>query len=1028
MILSDTSIRRPVLTSMVAAALVLFGFLSFTRLSVRELPDVDPPIVSVSVFLRGANPRVMETTVTDILEEELSTLPGVRTLTSSSGEQSSNITIEFTLDRDLELAAQDVRDKVARVRGRMPQDILEPVVAKQEADAQPFMWMAVAGDNYDLLQLSDIADRVVKRRLQSLPGVGRAQIAGERRYSMRVWLNSRELAARGLTVQEVIAAIRTRNVEVPAGRIESERREFTVRSLGELKTPDEFGALVVSSADGQVIRLRDLARVELGAENDRWSLRYNGESAVAIGVVRQSKANLIEVSDAVRAELPTIQAALPPGISINIGFDQALFVRRSIQEAEETLVLAAVLVVFIIFLFLRNIRATIIPGLAIPTSIMAAFAVLYALGFTINNFTLLALILGIGIVVDDAIIVMENAYRHQEELGEDPMTAATKGTREIAFAVIATTVALVAVFTPLAFLQGTAGRLFNEFGIALAGAVVVSSFVALSLTPMLSAKILRVPAAHGKLFLLFEHTFEGIAALYRKSLAVAIHHRLLVVSAGVASVLLAVFVFTRLEREFLPPEDRGAIVTFLVAPEGSSLEYTQGYQLQVDEILARVPEIESYFSITGFFGGVNNGIVFARLSDWGDRERSVDEVLAEIRPQLFAIPGLFAFASAPAAIGFGSPVNYVVRHPDFDSLAVAMDRMTARARQIPGLLNVDTNLRVNKPELTVSYERDRAEDAGVAIADVSNALQALLGGQRVSTFTRENKLYDVIVQLEPTERATPGDMSGIYVRGRQGTLVSLDAVARVDEGIGPRQLNHFDRVPSFTLTAALQPGLTLGQAIDSLNAAAAEVLPPGSTTALAGESRELEESGNALYFAFILALVVVYMVLAAQFESLVHPFTVLLAVPLAVTGALVTLLAAGSTLNLFSQIGMILLIGIVTKNSILLVEYANQLKGRGLDSVEAMLEAGRIRLRPILMTSVATIFALMPIALGLGAGAASRRPLGYAVVGGLVFSTVLTLYLVPAVYTLFDALGARLRSRKAVVEPIEALALEAEAS
>ena len=1029
MILSDTSIRRPVLTSMVATALVLFGFLSFTRLSVRELPDVDPPVVSVSVFLRGANPRVMETTVTDILEEELSTLPGVRTLTSSSGEQSSNVTIEFTLDRDLELAAQDVRDKVARVRGRLPQDIQEPVVAKQEADAQPFMWMAVSGSNYDLLQLSDIADRIVKRRLQSLPGVGRAQVAGERRYSMRVWLESRELAARGLTVQDVIAAIRTRNVEVPAGRIESERREFSVRSLGELKTPDEFGALVVSSANGQVIRLRDLARVELGAENDRWSLRNNGVSAVAIGVVRQSKANLIEVSDAVRAELPDIEAALPPGIAINIGFDQALFVRRSIQEAEETLVLAGILVVFIIFIFLRNFRATIIPGLAIPTSIMAAFIVLYALGFTINNFTLLALILGIGIVVDDAIIVMENAYRHQEELGEDPKSAALKGTREIAFAVIATTVALVAVFTPLAFLQGTAGRLFNEFGIALAGAVVVSSFVALSLTPMLSAKILRVPASHGKLFLVFERTFERIATLYRKSLDTAIHHRLFVVGAGVASILLAVFAFTRLEREFLPPEDRGAIITFVVAPEGSSLQYTEGYQLQADEILARVPEVESYFSITGFFGGVNSGIIFARLADWADRERSVDEVLAEIRPQLFGIPGLFAFASAPAAIGFGSPVNYVVRHPNFDSLAVAMDRMTARARQIPGLLNVDTNLRVNKPELTVSYERDRAEDAGVAISDVSNALQALLGGQRVSTFTRENKLYDVIVQLEPSERATPGDMSGIYLRGRQGTQVSLDAVARVTEGIGPRQLNHFDRVPSFTLTAALQPGLTLGQAIDSLDVVAAEVLPPGSSTALAGESRELEESGSALYFAFVLALIVVYMVLAAQFESLVHPFTVLLAVPLAVTGALVTLLLTGSTLNLFSQIGMILLIGIVTKNSILLVEYANQLKARGLDATEAMLEAGRIRLRPILMTSVATIFALMPIALGLGAGAASRRPLGYAVVGGLIFSTALTLYLVPAVYTLFDALGARLRASKRRVDPIEALGeMEPEAS
>jgi multidrug efflux pump len=1013
---------------MVAAALVLFGFLSFTRLSVRELPDVDPPIVSVSVFLRGANPRVMETTVTDILEEELSTLPGVRTLTSSSGEQSSNVTIEFTLDRDLELAAQDVRDKVARVRGRLPQDILEPVVAKQEADAQPFMWMAVAGDNYDLLQLSDIADRVVKRRLQSLPGVGRAQIAGERRYSMRVWLKSRELAARGLTVQDVITAIRTRNVEVPAGRIESERREFTVRSLGELKTPDEFGALVVSSADGQVVRLRDLGRVELGAENDRWALRYNGEAAVAIGVVRQSKANLIEVSDAVRAEIPAIERALPPGITLNVGFDQALFVRRSIQEAQETLILAGILVVSIIFIFLRNLRATIIPGLAIPTSIMAAFAVLYALGFTINNFTLLALILGIGIVVDDAIIVMENAYRHQEELGEDPFSAAIKGTREIAFAVIATTVALVAVFTPLAFLQGTAGRLFNEFGIALAGAVVVSSFVALTLTPMLCAKILRVPSSHGKLFLVFERTFEGIASLYRKSLAVAIRHRMLVVAGGVASVGLAVFVFTLLEREFLPPEDRGAIVTFLVAPEGSSLEYTQGYQLQVDEIIARVPEVESYFSITGFFGGVNSGIIFARLTDWSDRERGVDEILAEIRPQLFAIPGLFAFASAPAAIGFGSPVSFVVRHPNFDSLAVAMDRMTERARGIPGLINVDTNLRVNKPELTVSYERDRAEDAGVAIADVSNALQALLGGQRVSTFTRENKLYDVIVQLEPSERATPGDMSGIYVRGRQGSLVSLDAVARVAEGIGPRQLNHFDRVPSFTLTAALQPGTTLGQAIDSLHAAATEVLPPGSSTALSGESRELEESGNALYFAFVLALIVVYMVLAAQFESLVHPFTVLLAVPLAVTGALVTLLATGSTLNLFSQIGMILLIGIVTKNSILLVEYANQLKARGLDSTEAMLEAGRIRLRPIMMTSVATIFALLPIALGLGAGAASRRPLGYAVVGGLIFSTVLTLYLVPSVYTLFDALGVRVRKRKGAAEVIDRLgAMEPEA-
>ncbi len=1003
---------------MVALALVLFGAISFTRLSVRELPDVDTPNVSVSVFLRGANPRVMESTVTDVLEEELSTIPGVRTLTSTSAEQSSNISLEFQLDRDIELAAQDVRDVVSRVRGRLPQDVLDPVVAKQESDAQPFMWLALSAENYDLLQLSDIADREVKRRLQSLDGVGRALIAGERRYSMRIWLSASELAARGLTVQDVQAAIRTRNVEIPAGRIESERREFTVRSLGELKTPEEFADMVVSSRGGQIVRLRDLARVELGPEDYRSQLRYNGRPAIAIGVIRQSKANLIEVSDLVREELPRIEEALPPGVTIDVGFDQSEFVRRSIQEAEETLILAAILVVVIIFVFLRNLRATIIPGLAIPTSIVAAFAILYALGFSINNFTLLALILGIGIVVDDAIIVMENAYRHQEELGESPQAAAQRGTSEIAFAVIATTIALVAVFTPLAFLQGTTGRLFNEFGIALAGAVVVSSFIALTLTPMLCAKILRVPKSHGKVFLAFERTFLGIAELYQRALRVAVRHRVFVVAGAVATIALAVFVFRSLQREFLPPEDRGAIVTFVVAPEGASLEYTDGYQRQVEQILGSVPEIQSYFSIVGgFLGNVNRGIIFARLADWGERDRSVQEVANEIRPKLFAIPGIFAFASTPPAIGFGSPVQFVVRNPDFDSLAAGMDRMMARARQVPGLINIDTNLRVNKPEITIEYERDRAEDLGIPIADISGALQSLLGGQRVSTFTRNNKLYDVIVQLEPEERATPRDMTGIYLRGRDGALVSLDAVAHIEETVGPRQLNHYERVRSFTLTASLADGFPLGEALDSLDAIAGQTLPPGSSTALAGESRELEESGNALYFAFILALVVVFMVLAAQFESLIHPFTVLLSVPLAVTGALVTLLVAGSTLNLFSQIGMILLIGIVTKNSILLVEYANQLRAKGMGTVEAMLESGRIRLRPILMTSVATVIALIPIALGLGAGAASRRPLGYAVVGGLVFSTALTLFLVPVVYILLAELREKVAGRKRAFEP-----------
>ncbi len=1020
--LSDTAIRRPVLASVLSVSIVIFGAIGFTQLSVREFPDVDAPVVSVSTVLRGANPRVMESAVTDILEEELSTIPGLRTLTSSSAEQFSNITLEFTLDREVEAAAQDVRDKVARVRGRLPQDVEEPVVSKQDADAQPFLWLALSGENYDLLQLSDIADRQVKTRLQSQPGVGRAQIFGERRYSMRIWLSKSALASRGLTVQEVINAVRSRNVEIPAGRIESERREFTVRALGELKTPDEFANLVVTSANGQVVKLRDLARVELGPQDDRSSLRFSGTSAVAIGVVRQSKANLIQVSDAVRQEVENIQEALPPGVSLDIGFDQAIFVRRSIQEAQETLLLAGVLVIVIIFVFLRNVRATIIPALAIPVSIVGAFGLMYVLDFSVNNLTLLALILAIGIVVDDAIIVMENAYRHQEELGEMPEQAAMRGTSEIAFAVIATTIALVAVFSPLAFLQGTTGRLFNEFGIALAGAVVISGFVALTLTPMLSAKILRVPATHGTLFNLFERTFLTISEQYKRSLDWAIRRRWVIVGGAVATVALAVVIFGQLKREFVPPEDRGFFTVITVAPEGSTLQYTDGYQRQVEAILGGTKDIQSYFSVVGFGGRVNGGIAFVRLTDWGERDRSVPDVIGEIRGPLFAIPGVFAFANNPPAFGFGSPVQFVVRHPDFNQLVVGMDTLITRARQINGLVNVDTDLRVNKPELTVTYDRERAEDLGVPVRDVANALQALLGGQRISTFTRDNKLYDVIVQLDPQERATPADMRDLYLRGRDGSLVSFASLARVDEGVGPRQVNHFSRVRSATLTGNLAPGFALGEAIDSLNRLAAEVLPRGSSTALAGESRELEESGSALYFAFILAIVAVYLVLAAQFESVLHPFTVLLAVPLAVTGALATLWVAGATLNLYSQIGLILLVGLVTKNSILLVEYANQLMERGLDVVSAVLESGRIRLRPIVMTSVATIMATVPIAFGLGAGSVSRRPLGYAIVGGVFFSTLLTLYLVPVAYVLFDRLRVKLgaRRRAPALEPVEA--------
>jgi len=1021
MFLSDTSVRRPVLATMLSLAIVLFGAIGYTRLSVREYPDIDPPIISVTVFLPGANPRVMESAVTDILEEELATVEGLRTMSSTSAEQQTSITLEFTLGRDVESAAQDVRDKVSRVRGRLPREVLEPVIAKQDADAQAFYWLALSGENYSLLDLSDIGDRIVKQRLQSIPGVGNSFIAGERRFSMRIWLSAKELAARGLTVQDVENAIRSRNVEIPAGRIESMQREFTVRSLGELKTPQEFGDLVVANQGGQLVRLRDLARVELGPRDERSVLRFKGTSAVAVGIVRQSKANMVAVADSIRAQLPAIERALPPGVTLRTAFDQSVYVKRSISETIDTLFVAFVLVVIVIFLFLRNLRATIIPGLAIPVSIVGAFGVMYALGYSVNTFTLLALILAIGLVVDDAIIVLENAYRHQEELKQDPETAAMRGTSEIGFAVIATTIALVAVFTPLAFLQGTTGRLFNEFGVALAGSVVISGFVALTLTPMLSARLLRVPKSHGRIYQALERGFDWMADTYARTLGWAVHRKGIILAGAVASLVLAVVTFFSLKREFIPAEDRGFFMAATVGPQGATVQYTDRYQREVEGVLAKVPEINSYFSVVGMGGDVSGGFVFVNMKDWRERVRSTQEVIGGVMPALFSIPGVMAYAFAPSPIGgFGSPVQFVVQHPDFDTLTAILPAFLARASQIRGLVNVQSNLKVNKPELTVHYDRDRAEDLGVSVSDVGATLETMLGGRRVTTFTRDNKLYDVMVQMDPADRATPSDMSTLYVRGRGGELVNLAAVTQVEEGVGPQRLFHFNRVPSFTLSANLMPGFTLGEALDSLNAAAKVLLPSGGSTALSGESREFAESGSALYFAFLLALVVVYMVLAAQFESLVHPFTVLLAVPLAVTGALVTLYLTGSTLNLYSQIGMILLIGLASKNSILLVEYANQLRERGLGLLEATLEAGRVRLRPILMTAFATIFGAVPIALGLSAGSESRQPLGYVIVGGMFVSTILTLYLVPVVYVLFEQLRERMGAHRRSATPASA--------
>lgn len=992
---------------MLSLALVLFGILGYQRLSVRELPDIDPPIISVSTVLRGANPRVMESSVTDVLEEELSTLEGLRTLTSSSSEQSSNIVLEFNLDRDVETAAQDVRDKVSRVRGRLPLDIEEPVIAKQDADARAFFYLSLSAPGVGLLELSDVADRVVKQQLQTIPGVGSAQIMGQRKYAMRVWVDPDALASHGLTVQEVSQAIRTRNVEVPAGRIESSQREFTVRSLGELRTAGEFADVVVSSAGGVPVKLRDIARVELGAEDERSLFRFDGNPSVGIGIVRQSKANQLKVSEAIYEALPAMQAALPPGMTLQPAFDGSEFVKRSIHEAQRTLVEAAILVVIIIFVFLRNLRATLIPAFAIPASIISVFAVMFWLGYTINNFTLLALTIAIGIVVDDAIIVLENAYRHQEEFGKSPEQAARDGTSEIGFAVIATTASLIAVFVPLAFLEGNTGRLFNEFGLALAGSVFLSGVVALTLTPMLCAKILRVPTSHGRTYKALESGFDRLATGYAALLRRALAHPLPVLLVTVVLLGGAWAVFRTLQREFIPADDRGILFGSVIAPEGATLDYTDRYQSQAEQILLADSGVAHVFSSVGRGGGSpNSGFLGALLTPIEDRpDDDAESVLARLRPKLGAVIGAFVFLQNPPAIGgFGSPVQFIVRNPDYDSLLVANDRLLAAARGVAGLVNVDSDLKVNKPELTVAYDRDRAEDLGVPVSDVANTLQTLLGGTRAGTFTRQNKLYDVLMQLDPTKRATPSDMDNLFVRGRGGALVRLDAIASIDETTGPRGISHYQRVRNFTLSAAVTPDFTLGEAVDTLNALTAAQLPAGTTVALGGQARELEESGGELVFAFGLAILVVFMVLAVQFESLLHPLTVLVAVPLAVIGAIFTLKLMGATINLYSQIGLILLVGLVTKNSILLVEYANQQRERGRERLEAILEAGRIRFRPILMTTVATIMGALPIAIGLGAGSSSRRPLGYAIVGGVAFSAAMTLLVVPVVWLLVERL------------------------
>jgi multidrug efflux pump len=1026
--LSATSIHRPVLATVMSLAIVLFGAIAFTMLPVREYPDIDSPIVSVSTFYRGANPQVVETEVTDVLEEQLSTIEGVKLITSSSQEQFSRITVEFNLNRDVDKAANDVRDRVSRVRGQLPATVDEPVVAKQDVNAQPIVWIALSGPRYSSLELADVANNILSEKLQRLEGVGAVFVGGDRRYAMRVWIDPERLAAHGLTVADLERALRAENAEIPSGRVEGRGREFSVRTRGDLVKPEEFAAIVVSQQGDRPVRLGDVATVMIGAEDERTVARYDGQPAVGLGVVKQQKASTVEVADNVSKALPALRALLPPGMKLEVAYDSSTFIKDSMREVGLSIAVAILLVFIVIYVFLGSLRATLIPAVAIPVSIVGTFTVTYFLGYSLNILTLLALVLAIGLVVDDAIVMLENIYRHLE-LGKARFAAALDASQEIGFAIVATTIALVAVFVPVAFLTGRVGRLFNEFGIAVAVSVLISGFVALTLTPMLCSRLLRrhelgheadvpdngAPAAGeggreeaGRPTgwrAAFDRGWDRFQAAYASTLRWVVGHRRTVIVGSLVVTASIALLFRILPSELAPTEDRGLIFNILFAPEGATLAYTDRYMRQAEAIYQALPEKQSMFTAVGLSGGgggrVTDGFMFVRLKPHAERRRSQQDIVRAVFPRMLGIPGVLAIPINPPSLGggFGRPVQFVLQAETYPELQRAMGLMMQEAQKLGYLLNMDTDLKLNKPQLEVEIDRDRAASLGVSVADIGNTLQTLLGGREATRFKLGNHQYEVILQVPARDRSSPSMIEGVTVRGSEGPT-QLANVVRVVEKVSPRELNHFNRVRSATLNANLAPGVTIGRALSDLRGIARRVLPPSVRTELAGESREFAESSGGLYFLFVIALVFIYLVLAAQFESFVHPLTILLSVPLAVFGALVTLWFFHMTLNIYSQVGLIMLIGLVTKNSILIVEYANQRRARGIELVEAVLGAARIRLRPIMMTTLTTVFGVMPIALGLGAGAESRKPMGMAVVGGLIFSMFLSLVVVPVVYTL----------------------------
>ncbi|MBX3652128.1 MAG: efflux RND transporter permease subunit [Burkholderiales bacterium] len=1006
MVLPELSVRRPVLATVMSLLIMLVGIISFERLTVREYPKIDSPVVSVRTIYTGASPQVIESQVTQPLEDSISGIEGVKTMKSVSREEVSQITVEFTNDRDPDLAANDVRDRVSRARGRLPDEVDEPIISKVEADAQAIMWLRLFSDQHGPLEISDYADRFVADRLKTLPGVASVIIGGERRYAMRIWLDRERLAAYALTPQDVEDALRRQNIEVPSGRIESSQREFTVLSESDLRTPAQFNQLIIREVKGYPVRLSDIGRAELGAADDRNILRVNGNPAVGLGIVKQSTANTLAVAQAVKAEVPKVAAALPQGMQIAVAFDTSIFIEKSITSVYKVMAEALVLVVLVIFLFLRSARATLIPFVTIPVSLIGAFFLIWIMGFSINVLTLLGIVLAVGLVVDDAIVVLENIHRHIEN-GMRPFEAALKGGREIAFAVVAMTVTLAAVFAPLAFATGNTGRLFLEFALTVASAVVVSGFVALTLTPMMCSKLLRRETSHGRLYNALERFFEGMSSGYERLLRFCLARRSVVVVLFLLAAAGGSALFLTIRSELSPLEDRGFFIGVMSAPEGATKEYTDDYARIWEDIYADVPEITSYFvSVAPGLerpNPVNFALSFVRLSDWSERDRKTQQITASIAPQMFArMPGVLAFPINPPSLGQSfrnPPVQFVVQGNSYEDLDRRVNALMAKARQSPALANVDSDLKLNKPQLAVDIDREKAAALGIQVETIGRTMETLLGGRQVTRFKREGKQYDVIVRLEDKDRRQPADLTSIYVRGATGGITQLSNLVSVRETVAPKELNHFNRLRAVIISANVTPGYSLSEALDAMEAAAAETLTPEYQTTLDGQSREFRESGQQLYLIFVLALAFIYLVLAAQFESFRGPLVIMLTVPLAVTGALLAIKLTGGTLNVYSQIGLVMLIGLITKNGILIVEFTNQLRDQGREKIAALVEACSLRLRPILMTTAATVLGAVPLAIATGAGAESRSAIGWVVVGGMSFGTLFTLFVVPVAYT-----------------------------